>query len=168
MKNQKEIWKDIDGYEGLYQVSKLGRVKSLARIDSLRRCVKERILKPGLSSSRYLSVVLFGYQKKAYLVHQLVAIAFLDHKPCGHKLVVDHKDFDRTNNKLSNLRLITVRENTNQKHVKSTSEYVGVSRCKTTKKWNAFIFINGKNKNLGSFMDELDASNAYKNKLIEL
>ena len=89
-------------------------------------------------------------------------MAFLGHKPSGNKLVVDHIDFDRTNNHLSNLRIITHRENTNRKHIKSSSKYIGVSWYKSRKRWCAKIKINNKTKHLGYFIDELEASSAYQ------
>lgn len=159
-----EIFKNIPGYKGLYQVSNHGRVKSLAR----KGCIKDRILKPGTNKGGYSVVVLCNGFKKTHQVHKIVAITFLNHKPCGHKLVVDHKDFDRTNNHLSNLRLITPRENTNQKHLKSSSTYTGVCWDKARKKWLSAIKIEGKNKHLGYFIDELDASNAYQKELMKI
>lgn len=158
---QKEVWRDIKDYEGLYQVSNHGNVKSL-------KYGKNRILKPALDSVGYYMVNLCNGKFHSYSIHKLVAIAFLNHKPCGYKIVVDHKDFNKTNNHLSNLRLISARENTNQIHLKSTSKYCGVSWQKVTKKWRAFIRINNKNKNLGSFNDELEASNAYQLALSKL
>lgn len=61
-----EVWRDIKNYEGLYQVSSLGRVKSLKRKDSLGRPVKERILRPAPTTMGYLMVVLCtgGNKKK--------------------------------------------------------------------------------------------------------
>lgn len=158
----KEIWKDVKGYEGIYQVSNLGRVKSL-------KFGKERILKGGIDGVGYLTVSLSKNGKvKTHKVHVLVAIAFLGHTPCGYKLVVDHKNFIRHDCRLENLEIITQRENANLKHIKSTSEYVGVSWDKGTKKWRADIHVNGKHKYLGLFTDELEASNAYQNALNNL
>lgn len=167
-----EIFKDIQGYEGLYQVSNLGGVKSLSRFVNHSRGgkqhIKEKMLKPAFSGNGYLIVSIYNGKKKSHKIHQLVAVAFLNHNPCGHKLVVDHRDFDRSNNHLSNLKLISQRENSNQKHLKSSSKYVGVSLVKSTDKWYACITINGKNKNLGCFVNELEASRAYQNALKNL
>jgi hypothetical protein len=157
-----EIFKDISNYEGIYQVSDHGRVKSLKRYDARNHLIKERILKPAVNSGGYYVVVLCNGKPKTYRIHQLEAIAFLNHKPCGYKLVVDHKDFDRLNNHLPNLRLITVRKNTNKKHLKSSSEYVGVYWHKKAKKWMAQISLNGKTKYIGYFTNELEASIAYQ------
>ena len=81
----KEIWKDIPSYEGFYQVSNLGRVKSLQRkckSKSGLRLVGEKIRKPNLKKTGYLQISLNKNGiKKHHRVHQLVAMAFLNHKP---------------------------------------------------------------------------------------
>ena len=160
-----EIFKDIPNYEGMYQVSDMGRVKSLAR----KGCLKDRILKPYLEIGGYFKVVLRKDNKtKTRRVHQLVAEAFLSHVPCGYKLIVNHEDHDRLNNKLDNLEITTNRNNTNQKHLNSSSEYTGVSWAKHVSKWKAQIRINGKSKHLGYFTDDLEASNAYEKALSEI
>jgi len=167
-----EIFKNIPGFEGLYQVSNLGRVKSLARVvegPKGPRNLKERILKPGKNSNGYLVCILYKYGKrKAFDVHQLAAIAFLDHVPNGKILVVNHKNFNRTDNRVENLEIVTMRENGNKKHLKSTSEFTGVSWNKQAKKWHSQIAINGGKKYLGLFANEIDAANAYNNYLKQI
>ena len=154
-----EIWKDIKDYEGLYRVSNLGRIKSL-------KFGKERILKVTLNSIGYVSVNLSKYGKrKSITAHQLVAMAFLNHKPCGHKIVVDHIDNNKENDKLYNLQLISNRENTIKDTKRGSSKYVGVSWHKNINKWRAGIYIKGKIKHLGYFTDEKEAAQAYKNEL---
>ena len=158
----KEIWKDIPGYEGYYKVSNLGRVKSL----NYNRTKKEKVLKLGIDTQGYYNLTLSkngSFSTKN--VHKLVAMAFLDHKPCGYKLVVNHKDFNKLNNKVENIEITTQRRNANQKHLKSTSKYVGVSWNKAKCKWESFIRINGKQNYLGTFKKEYDAHLAYQNKL---
>ena len=157
----KEIYKDVLSYEGIYQVSNLGNVKSL-------KFNKERILKPALSDGRYLTVVLSkNGKKKTNRVHKLVAMAFLGHKPKGHLLTVDHINNVKTDNRLENLQLITQRENCSKDRFRKdySSKYVGVSWHKNRNKWEAQILIKGKPKNLGFFTDELKASNAYQKEL---
>lgn len=98
-----EIWKDIEGYIGIYQVSNHGNVRSL-RFARKKDAVK--VLKPILSSSGYYVVTLCGKQTR---IHRLVASAFCDN-PNGYD-VVDHIDTDPTNNKAENLRWTTQRGN---------------------------------------------------------
>lgn len=154
-----EVYKDVIGYEGIYQVSNLGNVKNN----------KEKQLKLSKNSSNYLLAGLrINKVTKSIYVHQLVAQSFLNHNRCGHKLVVNHIDFDKTNNKLDNLEIITARENSNRKHLKSSSKYVGVSWHKRVNKWSCQIVINKKLKFLGYFKDELEASKAYQKELENL
>lgn len=158
-----EIWKDILGFEGLYQISNFGNVKSL----NYRRTGLSKILSPGISNHKYFIVVLCKNKiKKTKMIHQLVSIHFLEHKPCGYKLVINHKDFNRQNNHVDNLEITTVRNNTDKKHLKSTSNFTGVIFNRFTKKWNSSIIINGKKKYLGTFNNEKEASEYYEKALI--
>lgn len=165
-----EVWKDIPSYEGYYQVSNLGRVKSLDRIiirsNNVVYSSKGKLIALCRGKKKYLIVRLckMGVDKTAQ-VHQLVAFVFLGHAPCRQKLVVNHRDFNTVNNNVNNLEIITTRENTNQRHCKSTSQYTGVCWDKNRKKWRAAIKINGKTKNLGLFNVEEDAAEAYKKQL---
>lgn len=108
-----EIWKDIKGYEGRYQVSNLGRVKSLTR-----NKIKGKILTLKLSKltkrsgTGYLSVHLWKNGKgKYYTVHRLVWTAFNGEIPKG--LQVNHIDENHLNNCIENLNLMTSKENNN-------------------------------------------------------
>lgn len=101
----KEIWQDIKNYEGLYQVSNMGRVKSL-------KWNKERILKPIDSGRGYLKVVLCARGKqKTLIVHRLVCEAF--HENPESKAQVNHINEDKTDNRACNLEWATARENCN-------------------------------------------------------
>jgi hypothetical protein len=166
-----EIFKDIPGYEGMYQVSNLGRVKSLSR--EIKRngfyLSKEKILKPNINGAGYLYVNLIKDKiSKSKTIHKLVSEAFSGRKINGFELVVNHKDFNRLNNNLNNLEIVTTRENTNKKHFKSSSNYTGVCWDKHRNKWISSIVINKKQIHLGSFDDELQAFEYYKNALISL
>jgi len=152
---QKEIWKDVLGYEGLYQVSSLGRVKSL-------KFNKEKILKLRVNKKRYFEVVLYIKGKsKVFKVHRLIAMSFLNYKNNQNKLVIDHINNNQLDNNIDNLQIITQRENTN-KDKKGTSKYTGVSWNKLNNKWISKIYLNGKQRYLGSFDSELEAYNAYQ------
>lgn len=104
-----EQWKDIPGYEGLYQVSDQGNVKSL----SYRRSGKPKLLHLNLLPSGYLLVGLCKQNKlKMHYVHRLIALAFYG----PSTLTVNHIDGIKTNNRLSNLEYLTVLENIEHGH----------------------------------------------------
>lgn len=113
---EEEIWKPIDEYEGLYEVSNLGRVRSLdALVPIMRgfhRLRKGRILRQNPNKKGYLCVVLSKSSKmKTFGVHRLVADAFLGSKPLPDAQI-NHVDFDRQNNIARNLEWTTALENT--------------------------------------------------------
>lgn len=161
----KEIFKAIPGFEGVYEVSDLGRVKSLSReIKYKNRTAisKERIFKPGVDVHGYLTVSLRKDSKTEHKrVHQLVAMAFLNHTPCRYKLVVDHIDNNPSNNRLENLQLITNRENTSKDRKNKTSNFTGVCWDKRNNKWKAAIHINKKRIHLGQSYSEDIAKKMY-------
>ena len=164
-----EIWKDIKGYEGLYQVSNLGRVKSLDRIETnskgFKRRIKKRILKP-FNKKGYMQVnICKNCKRETFDIHILVSIAFLNHKPCGMRKVINHIDFDKSNNRVENLEIVTQRENSSHRKHKSSSKYTGVYWNKERKKWQSQITIKGKVYYLGRFENEFDAHLAYQKKL---
>jgi hypothetical protein len=104
-----EIWKDIKGYEGIYQISNLGRVKSLprwVRNRSGKYITKEKILAPIKTRKGYLNVHL---QSKGYSVHRLVAKAFIPN-PLNLPQV-NHKDENKENNSVNNLEWCTNKYN---------------------------------------------------------
>ena len=114
----KEIWKDIKDYEGLYQVTNLGRVKRLCRIvyrgnNKGKIVVKEKILTPTCGSKEYLHVTLFKDKKRRiFNVHRLVAEAFIPN-PLKLPQVNHIKEFEKKNNCVDNLEWVTCKENIN-------------------------------------------------------
>ena len=166
-----EIWKDVPGYEELYQVSNLGNIKSLSRLKTNGRSSyisKDLIMKHHKDRNGYLCVLLHNNNIKTFKVHQLVAMAFLNHIPCGHKIVVDHINHNKLDNRLENLQLITNRENCSKDVKNKTSKYTGVCWDKARNKWKVGLKINGNTINLGRYKCELAAHLAYQNKLKEL
>lgn len=108
-----EIWRDIPGYEGLYQASSLGRIKTLKRKSTIGREIKERILKPALVSG-YERVMLYKGKRNCYFVHRIIGLTFQD--ICGEYFegaVIDHRNTNRTDNRADNLRWVTTMENCN-------------------------------------------------------
>ena len=115
MKEAIEIWKDIPNYEG-YQVSNLGRVKSLKRFRKGKNgslaSIKEKILKPKISHNGYYRVALFKNSKvRFYFVHRLVWLVF--NGPIPENMQINHINEVKTDNKLENLNLMTAKENAN-------------------------------------------------------
>lgn len=109
-----EIWKNVVGYEGFYEVSSYGRVRSVDRVN-YRRHLKGKMLSqaPGGRDGKYKTVQLFdtaGKCKHKY-VHQLVAEAFIGKAPDGFQ--VNHKDENKSNNCASNLEWVTASQNIN-------------------------------------------------------
>jgi len=109
-----EVWKDIPGYEGKYQVSDLGRVRSLDREviykDGRIGSYKGQILKPRNVGNGRLGVALTkDFKRKNYKVHILVALTFIGERPKGYD--VCHIDSNPLNNKLNNLRYDTRNQN---------------------------------------------------------
>ena len=159
-----ETWKDIPTFEGVYQASNLGNVKS--KNYRLTRKTKT-LLKHKDSRGRYkLNLCKNNVETKNY-ISVLVARAFLNHKPCGYKLVVDHIDNNPSNDRLYNLQVITQRQNCS-KDKKGSSKYSGVYWHKPSKKWRSVITINQQKKHLGHFTDEQEAAQAYQNELKKL
>ena len=112
---QKEIWRDVKRYEGKYQVSNFGRVKSLARRvwnGHAWWTQPEKVLKPYVCRNGYLEVSLSDghYNQKKYRIHRLVATAFISNP--NNFPVVNHKDENRQNNNVENLEWCTTMYNT--------------------------------------------------------
>ena len=155
-----EEWKDVVDYEGLYAISNLGRVKNINRNRIIDGCDDGRGYK--------ITCLTKGVKVTSIRIHILVAKAFLGHIGNDRCVVVDHINEIKHDNRLSNLQVISSRENTSRSKKRGTSKYAGVSWCKRGNKWKAGLRINGKQVHLGYFHDELVASEAYKNKLKEI
>lgn len=147
-----ELWKDIIHYEGRYEISNLGRVRSLLR--------GGLILRPGKYKG-YLLVQLTGPEKdnKMFQIHRLVAQHFLD--DWNQELTVDHINHDRSDNRYVNLRMISLSKNiSNQCKDGLSSTYHGVYWVKAKKQWRARIGRNGARISIGTYSNELEAAKA--------
>ena len=168
-----EVWKDLPSYEGVYQVSSLGNVKSLERKVKNKdgfRTVRERILKPAVDVYGYYIVSLSVKQNvKKKPVHLLVAKAFLDHKSNGKaEIVVDHINNLKNDNKLSNLQVISHRKNCTKDQKGNYSKFIGVSFNKAKGFYIAIIRIYPDRIFLGGSKDEEYCSNLYQTALREI
>lgn len=132
-----EIWKDIKGYEGDYQISNLGRVKS--RKEQFGNVPKEIILKPVLTVWGYTRVGLRKNKKaKNYFIHRLVAEAFVPNP--YNKIYVNHIDSNKLNNAATNLEWVTAKENSNASKT-----------IKEIKRWNAIEVKDNKGNTFKSY-----------------
>lgn len=145
LKETKEIWRDIQGFEGLYQISSLGRIRSLDRKvmystkktgNKFVRIDKGRILKARIKSNGYLQACLYPSNGKPVYrhIHRLVAETFLEK---GNNYEVNHLDHDKQNNKIENL------EWSNRSKNKSWDAMAGIHN---TAKLNPTDIINIRNQ----------------------
>lgn len=109
-----EIWKEITGYEGLYQVSNLGNVRRIGHLETnkngIQRMLKDKNLKPKVDGKGYVHVILFNQNKrKTIRIHRLVAEMFIPNP--NNYPQVNHKDEDKQNNKVDNLEWCTNKYN---------------------------------------------------------
>lgn len=150
-----EVWKDIENYEGLYQVSNLGRVKALKKQWLTHHTAilthEEQIIKPHLNHNGYLRVILTKDKNyKHFPVHRLVANAFIGKQP-NKEYVINHKDFNRQNNCATNLEWLTQKENASysKEHhragvlkrlkPKSNYHYIYERKMKTHNVWTIYV-----------------------------
>lgn len=172
-KKIKELWKSISEYDGLYEISNLGRVKSLKRSimgrNGKKLSVKGRMLKLNNGDGGYIYVTLSNIKKEQCRVHILVWDVFGDKPRNGRKIQVDHKDGDKTRNCISNLQLLSPRGNVSKGYQQNGTKYpTGVSWSKSNKKYQAYIWLNGKNKYLGQFDTVEKAEIIYKKALKQI
>ena len=153
-----ETWRPVKNYESQYEVSSFGSIKR-----------NRKILKPWIGNHGYYLVSLSKYGcRKVRSIHQLVAESFLNHKPNGYISVVNHIDFNKLNNCIENLEIVSQRKNSNKKHITSSSSFTGVSFVKNLKKWKGQIVTGTNLKYLGLFETEIEAHEFYKKALISI
>ena len=158
-----EEWKDIEGYDGDYQVSSQGRVKSL-KFGKIRML---KIYERNGDGYGQLGLCKGGITKSHY-THCLLAKAFLP--DWDESLEVDHINGKKKETHVENLRMLTHAENNKSFKTKAqgcSSQFRGVSWYKQQKKWRATITLDKKNKHIGYFVDEREAARAYDQAAIQ-
>ena len=153
-KNKTEIWRPIIGFSR-YAVSSCGRIKNIHS----NKCLKTYMnINQGYKAVKVTSC---NGKRKAFLVHRLLAMAFVPN--ILNKPFVDHIDRDRTNNLVTNLRWATASDNQANRPKKSgcSSQHKGVFWDKGNKKWCAQIKYNYQLYHLGNYKDEDDAGEAF-------
>ena len=140
-------WKQIKGYEGLYEVSNDGRVRRLRFINGSHNFEKIKECKQTLNTWGYMTVNLSKNGKSnTKRVHRLVANAFLGES----ELQIDHIDGNKQNNRLDNLEYVTAKENTNRAWNKGIAKYTDERKEKLRKialeKWKTNSFRKWRNK----------------------
>lgn len=151
-----EIWKDIEGYNGDYQISNLGRIISYKKKHPRILIFKEK-------HGYYQIQLTNDYGIKYVRVHRLVAQHFISPIPEG--MLVNHIDMDRKNNQVSNLEIVSHRENIihGWRSREKSSIYTGVCKVNRRNPWSAQITINKKNLFLGHYATEFEAYQARVN-----
>ena len=162
-----EIWKDIPGYEGLYQISLEGKIRTL----NYNRTGRIQELKTNVFGG-YLSLPLNNKQgRKLFRVHVLMAMTFLGHVPGGHIFEVDHKNDNPLDNRLENLQIITHRKNISKSSKLKRNLPTGVVyyNYNNNDKFVAKCRVGKKIVHLGYYKTSEEASEAYQKhlKLIE-
>ena len=154
----------------------MGRVRSLDRtvIDKRGgiRVYKGEILNGTINYGYKIARFSKNGKNRTFHFSQLVAMAFLNHNPDGHKIVVDHRNGVRSDDRVENLRIVTHRDNLSTcfriDKEELSSKYAGVTWHIIAKKWMASITNNGVYTFLGYFTDELEASDVYQNVLSKI
>lgn len=160
-----EVWKDIPDWEGLYQVSNLGRVKVLKRVSSCGRKLKEKIMKDFTTKLGYKKIGLTrkGCKQVYFRVHRLVLLAFIGKS----NLPIDHINSSPSDNRLCNLEYVTPRENNSRSWKGRKKSRLPTGVYLEHGKYRAKIVKNRKHISLGMFDCPKEAHSAYLRKLDE-
>ncbi len=168
MENVEEVWKDIEGYDGYYQISNLVRVRSWnGDKKELKNRLETPIILAHLNQGQgYLAVILAKNKvARQHKIHRLVATYFIPN-PNNYEFV-NHINFDRKDNRIENLEWVSRRENITHGilNKKTASKYPGVTRyndkrAPKSKFWRARIVVDKKEIFLGLHKEEIDAYNA--------
>ncbi|MCP4354289.1 MAG: hypothetical protein GY793_01405 [Proteobacteria bacterium] len=159
----KESWK-------FHPKTKKYKISSLGRVISFQKYKDGKLLKQNKDTSGYIryNFVVNGICRQRR-VHRLVAELFLPNEYCK-SLIVDHKDRNRENNNVENLRMTNNSGNSinSSKPKNKSSRFKGVYWCSERSKWSSEIMFNRKHYTLGRFLNEQDAAEAYDKKCLEL
>lgn len=160
-----EIWKDIPDYDGSYQVSNWGQVKSLCYRWGLRK--EPLLMNPTIDNVGYLTIGLYKDKKKTWRIHQLVAMAFLGHQPNGYETVINHIDNNPLNNHVNNLEILKKDGgiSASRKNSSCHKEDIGVFWRTARQKWQASICIDNKKMYLGMSDNKQDVLDIYQKAL---
>lgn len=146
-----EEWLPVAGYQGRYEVSSLGRVRSADFISitkaGVRKQIRERILKQVIGSHGYPHVTLHLNGQRQHLIHRLVAVAFLP-APLPEQTYVCHRDGDKANAAVANLRWDTPSENNYDKRRHGTDHEANKTHCPAGHAYspeNTYIYRNRRN-----------------------
>ena len=144
-----EIWKEVKGYEGMYEVSNTGKIRSLYP------CNYMKLLSQMVSTCGYYRVQLYNKntkEKKKFKVHQIMAITFLGHTICRFKKVVDHINNIKTDNRLENLQIVTNRFNSTKDRTTETGHNnIYFSQSKNYLRYRVRFVVDGKIKSFGTY-----------------
>ena len=167
-----EIYKDIPDYNGVYQVSNFGNVRSKNRQikGAYGKYVKKgRVLKQGINAQDFLKVNLHKDGiAETRLVHTLVGEAFLGHIKTGHGARVIHINRDKWNNNVENLKVVSNLDSIYTTRKGTSSKYVGVCFDKYANNWKASLYYEGKQRTVGMYKTEHEAMKGYQAKLQEV
>lgn len=167
MSSKKEIWKDIVGYEGLYQISNFGNVKSLDRVvkycNNKTYVYKSKIRKPSVSEYRLIALSKNGLVKMVK-ISRLVALHFLETD--SNRKIVNHKDFNKHNDNIENLEWVSYSENSIHSF-KRQNKLRGIFYDKKRLKWACYLYRDNKNIFVGRFLTKKEAIIKQKEKLIQ-
>jgi hypothetical protein len=170
-----EVWKDVVGYDGLYEVSNMGRVRSVDRYvnsggknNECRLSLKKgKILKASPTKRGYTRVSLSNKSKtNQVMIHRIVAMAFLE--KINGKTNVNHINGIKEDNRVCNLEFVNQRENVlHAKIYTMQKDFPFVCYLKKYNRYESSIIIDGKANKLGRFKTEEEAFNSYVKALKE-
>lgn len=171
MDQEIETWIPVKGFEGLYECSTLGRIRSLGRFMLLPQCggnvwKEGRILRQSWAGKKYkyLRVVLYDSSgnRHGFKVHSAIFFSFNPAIDKVDNLQIDHKDDDKTNNRPENLQYVTCRYNSTKRSLNYKNRRCalpGISPCGI--KFQSRIGYKSKDVYLGTYATEVEAHNAY-------